>query len=68
MEKHRDFPYSLLPRSFRVNANPCNFQCLGMYKFSINGNILWKTILFSGCGFLRKLEFNTKPKQSTGYG
>ena len=33
MGKHRDFPYSSLPRIFRVNENPCNSQCLGMCKF-----------------------------------
>ena len=31
--KHRDFPYIFLPRRFRVDENPCNSQCLGMYKF-----------------------------------
>ena len=32
MGKYRDFSYSLLPRGFRFNENPCNSQCLGMYK------------------------------------
>ena len=33
MGKYRDFPYSLLPRGFRFNEkNPCNSQCLVMYK------------------------------------
>ena len=33
MGKYRDFPYSLLPRGFRFNKkNPCNSQCLVMYK------------------------------------
>ena len=33
MGKHRDFPYSTLQPRFRVDENPCNSQCLGMYKF-----------------------------------
>ena len=65
--ENTDFPYSLLPRRFKVDDNPCNSQCLEMYKFPQNANILWKTILFPGCGFLRKLEVITKPKQSTDY-
>ena len=31
--ENTDFPCSLLPRIFRVNKNPCNSQCLGMYKY-----------------------------------
>ena len=40
--KHRDFPYSSLPRRFRDGEKPCNSQYLGMYRFPQNGNILRK--------------------------
>ena len=33
MGKHRDFPYSSLPRRFRADENPYNSQCLEMHKF-----------------------------------
>ena len=62
MGKHKDFPYSLLPRRFRVDENPRNSQRFGKYKFPQNGNILWKTISFADCGFFRKLEVITKPE------
>ena len=65
--ENTDLPYSLLPHRFKVDDNPCNSQCLEMYKFPQNANILWKTISFPDCGFLRKLEVITKPKQSTDY-
>ena len=55
---------SALPHRFRVSENPCNPQCLGMYKFPEQGNSLWKAISFSGCKFLRKIELIRKPQQS----
>ena len=33
MGKHRQFPNSALPHRFWVSGNPCNLQCLRMYKF-----------------------------------
>ena len=64
MGKHRQFPGYALPYRFRVNGNPCNHQSLGMCKFPYHGNIPWKAISFPGCGFVRKVEFITKLKQS----
>ena len=55
--ENRDFPYS--SRNHEIS---CNSQCLRMYKFPENGNILWKATSFPGCGFLRKLEVIMKPK------
>ena len=54
MEKHGHFLRSVLPYRFRVNKNPSYLQCLGMYKFPWNGNVMWKAISFPGCRFLRK--------------
>ena len=55
MGKHRQFPGSALPQRCWVNENSCNPNFQRMYKFPWHGNILWKTISFSGCGFWRNM-------------